>query len=59
MHETIHRGTLDELAGFFAVNQPKGEIVIVVAGKERPDAAGRRHRNKYRSDDTAGEPRDD
>lgn len=59
VHETIHRGTLDELAGFFAVNQPKGEIVIVVAGKERPDAAGRRHRNKYRSDDTAGEPRDD
>ncbi|MDE6316757.1 MAG: 16S rRNA (cytidine(1402)-2'-O)-methyltransferase [Muribaculaceae bacterium] len=28
LHDTTHRGTLGELADFFAMNQPKGEIVI-------------------------------
>lgn len=32
LHETIHRGTLGELASHFDVNQAKGEIVIVVGG---------------------------
>ncbi|MDE6578812.1 MAG: 16S rRNA (cytidine(1402)-2'-O)-methyltransferase [Muribaculaceae bacterium] len=32
IHETYHRGTLLELSEFFAVNQAKGEIVIVVKG---------------------------
>lgn len=32
LHETIKRGTLGELAEFYAVNQAKGEIVIVVGG---------------------------
>ena len=32
MHETIHRGTLKELADYFASNQPRGEIVIIVGG---------------------------
>lgn len=40
LHETIHKGTLGELAAYFAENNPKGEIVIVISGAEdrrRPD----------------------
>ncbi len=38
LHETIHRGTLGELAEYFDINQPKGEIVIVIEGNsEKPD----------------------
>lgn len=33
LHETIHKGTLGELASHFDLNKPKGEIVIVIAGK--------------------------
>ena len=32
IHETIHRGTLKELSDYFTENQPRGEIVIIVAG---------------------------
>lgn len=32
LHETIHSGTLGELAQYFSQHQPKGEIVIVVKG---------------------------
>lgn len=32
MHETFHNGSLKELSDYFAVNTPKGEIVIVVKG---------------------------
>ena len=32
LHETTHRATLGELAQYFATNQAKGEIVIVVEG---------------------------
>jgi 16S rRNA (cytidine1402-2'-O)-methyltransferase len=35
LHETIHSGTLAELAAYFETNQPKGEIVVVIAGKEK------------------------
>ncbi len=51
LHDTTHRGTLAELAQYFTVNQARGEIVIVVGGKERPSVEQRRHKNKYRSDD--------
>lgn len=34
IHETLHRGTLGELATFFAEHNAKGEIVIVIKGKE-------------------------
>jgi 16S rRNA (cytidine1402-2'-O)-methyltransferase len=34
LHETYHRGSLAELSAYFAQNSPRGEIVIVVAGKE-------------------------
>ncbi len=46
VHETTVRGTLGELADYFAQNNPRGEIVIIVAGRPRPAAAA--HRNKYR-----------
>lgn len=34
LHETIHRGTLAELSEYFDVNNPKGEIVVVIAGND-------------------------
>lgn len=37
LHETIHTGTLGSLQSEFDVNQPKGEIVIVIEGfKSKP-----------------------
>lgn len=47
LHEQTHRGTLGELREHFAVNQARGEIVIVVGGKQRERA--KEHRNKYRN----------
>lgn len=35
MHETCHRGTLGQLAAYFAENTPKGEIVVIIAPKEK------------------------
>jgi len=32
MHNTTHHGTLGELVDYFTANEPRGEIVIVVAG---------------------------
>ncbi|MBO4610891.1 MAG: 16S rRNA (cytidine(1402)-2'-O)-methyltransferase [Bacteroidales bacterium] len=46
LHETHHRGTLQELANYFNENEPKGEIVIIVAGA--PQAPRGEHVNKYR-----------
>lgn len=46
LHETHHRGTLQELAKYFNENEPKGEIVIIVAGL--PPAPRAEHVNKYR-----------
>ena len=46
IHEQHHRGTLAELLEYFSKNEPKGEIVMVVAGapqKERGE-----HKNKYK-----------
>lgn len=38
LHEETVRGTLEEVAAHFRVNEPKGEIVIVVAGlKDKKD----------------------
>lgn len=36
LHESIHKGTLGELTDYFDLNQPKGEIVIVVEGVDKP-----------------------
>ena len=33
MHETIYRDTLGNLRNYFSTNAPKGEIVIVIEGK--------------------------
>lgn len=32
IHAETQRGTLEELSGYYAENEPKGEIVIIVAG---------------------------
>lgn len=40
MHETIHRATLGELAEYFELNNPKGEIVIIIAGSKPASKAG-------------------
>lgn len=47
IHDTTIRGTLDELAGYFDENQPRGEIVIVVSGTNT-QVAKQPHRNKYK-----------
>lgn len=33
LHETFHRGSLEELEKYFTLNQAKGEIVIVIRGR--------------------------
>lgn len=42
LHETIYRDTLGALADYFAANQARGEIVIVIEGSrdERPKSSG-------------------
>jgi len=50
LHETVARDTLGELAAYYRANQTKGEIVIVVSGKERAGAQKRIHKNKYLDD---------
>lgn len=50
LHETIHRGTLEQLAAEFALNQTRGEIVVIVGANQEAQSP-RRHRNKYRDDD--------
>lgn len=47
IHETTHRDSLGGLRDYFQMNQAKGEIVIIVSGKDRERC--REHRNKYRS----------
>lgn len=39
LHETVHRGTLGELCEYFASNNPRGEIVIIIAGRKEPGKA--------------------
>ncbi len=34
LHEQHHRGTLSQLADWFREHEPKGEIVLIVAGAE-------------------------
>lgn len=46
LHETHHRGTLNELIEYFNANEPKGEIVLVVAGA--PEQKRSEHQNKYK-----------
>lgn len=53
IHETHHRGTLASLVEYFRANEPKGEIVIVVAGAEEPRRG--EHKNKYKEEKDCGE----
>lgn len=46
IHETTVRGSLDELKEYFSRNNPKGEIVIIVAGKSKEEKST--HKNKYK-----------
>lgn len=46
LHETTVRGTLDELIVYFTSNIPKGEIVIIVSGRQ--DTETKTHQNKFR-----------
>ena len=48
IHDTTVRGTLGELADYFAENNPKGEIVIIVGA---PESERRVHRNKYKDEE--------
>lgn len=34
LHDTTHRGTLQELYDYFNTTPPKGEIVLIVRGHE-------------------------
>lgn len=44
--EETKRGTLKEIAEYYALNPPKGEIVIIVAPEPAPEK--KEHKNKYR-----------
>ena len=48
LHEEHVRGSIDEVAEHFRSQEPKGEIVICVAGL--PQDEHREHRNKYRTE---------
>ncbi len=50
LHEEHCRGSLEEVAAHFREQEPKGEIVISVAGL--PEEGRREHRNKYRMEGT-------
>lgn len=50
IHEETVRGTLDELIVHFTEHEPKGEIVIVVAGA--PEKPKEKKRDKYAKNDT-------
>ncbi len=54
LHETTQRGTLDELTHFFSENPPRGEIVIVVAGK--PEEKKTEKKDKYAQFKTQNKP---
>ncbi len=48
LHNSTHNGRVGELAEYFALNNPKGEIVIVLSGKRSDKSAPKVHRNKFR-----------
>lgn len=50
LHEEHFRGSIEEAAEHFREQEPKGEIVICVAGL--PQEAHHEHRNKYRTEES-------
>lgn len=51
LHEQTVRGTIGEVIEYFTMNQPRGEMVIIIKGYEDADARRRVHRNKYKDID--------
>ena len=51
LHEQHVRGTLAEVLAHFSSTEPKGEIVLVVAGL--PQDVKKEHRNKYKTEDSS------
>lgn len=49
IHDDTRRGTLRELIEYFTVNNPRGEIVCVIAGRQAESRQGS-HKNKYKQD---------
>lgn len=49
LHNSTVNGTLRELSDHFRQNNPRGEIVIIVAGCDS-ETAPRAHKNKYKED---------
>lgn len=47
LHEQTIRGTIAEVIQHFTMNQPRGEMVIIIKGYDAGDAP-RVHRNKYK-----------
>ena len=47
LHNTTHNGSLKELINYFSVNQPRGEIVIIVSGEQEQKEV-KVHKNKYK-----------
>lgn len=47
LHNTTHNGSLKELINYFSVNQPRGEIVIVISGEPEQKEV-KVHKNKYK-----------
>lgn len=47
LHNTTHNGSLKELINYFSVNQPRGEIVIIVSGESEQKEV-KVHKNKYK-----------
>ena len=53
VHEEHVRGTLAEVLAHFEANEPRGEIVVIVAGA--PEPARPAHKNKYKEESDCGE----
>lgn len=58
MHNTTVNGSLEELIAFFNDNQPRGEIVIVVAGNDSMSDP-KIHKNKYKDSSAINETTDE
>lgn len=50
VHESTIRGSLAEIIAYFKENPPRGEIVIILGGRQEESRAGT-HRNKYRDNE--------
>ena len=60
LHEEHRRGTLAEVAEWFREHEPKGEIVIVVAGaEEEKKASGNKYKLKHEEEKGCGEGGED